>query len=413
MKNAILLLLILDAATMNPVAVAAQDNCLTCHQEFENEETGPSHTIARDVHIQKGLGCIDCHGGDAALDDMDEVRELPGWLGAPGPLDAPGFCARCHSDATYMHEHDPSLPTDQLAKYKTSIHGQRLYKQRDVKVANCVSCHGVHQIGDARMPHSSTHPLNLAHTCAKCHADAEYMAGYGIPTDQFEDYRRSVHGQALLGRKDLGAPACNDCHGNHGAAPPGVTSLSFVCGNCHAIQAELFNRSPHRAAFEENDFPMCETCHSHHLIEQPNDQMVGAREPALCVNCHSDDDGTQGLAVAAGMSLAIEKLAGASSEARTVLDDAVAKGMMTTDEEFRLKEVQQTLIATRTQVHAFALDTILTLADVGYDKAMEVRANSAALIDEYYFRRKGLGLATLFITVLVVGLWVYIRRLED
>lgn len=411
--NKKLFILILGLSLIPTLVLAQENNCLTCHQDFEDEDSGPSHLIARDIHIQKGLGCADCHGGDPSLDDMDEVRESRDWRGVPTHLEVPDFCARCHSDANYMHEHNPSMPTDQLIKYKTSIHGQLLFGNKDAMVANCISCHGTHQISDARTPHSNTHPLNLPQTCANCHADTAHMAGYNIPTDQFENYSASVHGKALFERGDLGAPVCNDCHGNHGAAPPGLTSVSHVCGSCHAIEAELFDASPHRAAFEENDFPMCETCHSNHLIEKPFDQMVGTKEPALCVNCHEDGDGTKGLAIAAAMSLAVEKLANAHAEARIALDEAIAKGMMTTDEEFRFKEVHQTLIATRTQIHAFALDTILMMADEGYDKAMEVRANSATLIDEYFFRRKGLGLATLFITLVVVALWAYIRRLEE
>ncbi len=405
------LLLILSLLPL--VVMAQEDNCLTCHRDFEDEDGGPSYLITRDVHIQKGLSCADCHGGDPSLEDMDEVRESRGWRGVPDHLEVPAFCARCHSDANYMHEQNPSLPTDQLVKYKTSIHGKRLFGKKDRKVANCISCHTVHQIANARTPYSSTHPLNLPQTCAHCHADADYMAEYGIPTDQYDGYRKSVHGEALFENNDLGAPVCNDCHGNHGALPPGMASISHVCGNCHAMQAQLFDKSPHSKAFEENDFPACETCHSNHLIEKPGDQMVGNKEPAVCVECHSEGDGTRGLDVAAAMSLAVEKLANAQAEARAALDEAIAKGMMTTDEEFRFKEVQQMLIATRTQIHSFSLDTILTMADAGYEKAKEVQTNSAALIDEYFFRRKGLGLATLFITLLVVALWAYIRKLES
>ena len=65
------------------------------------------------------------------------------------------------------------------------------------------------------------------------------MKEYGIPTDQYEKYSKSVHGVALLQKHDLGAPACNKCHGNHGATPPGVESISKVCGTCHALNADL------------------------------------------------------------------------------------------------------------------------------------------------------------------------------
>ena len=390
---------------------AAEDNCRTCHFDFE-DEGGPAHLIMRDIHIQNGLGCFDCHGGDPSLDDMDDVRGSSGYRGVPNHGGVPAFCARCHSDAVYMRQHDPSLPTDQLDKYKTSVHGRLLFDKKDGKVANCVSCHGVHQIGDAKMPHSSTHPANIAETCGHCHSDRDYMAEYGIPTSQVDDYRQSVHGIALLERNDLGAPSCNDCHGNHGAAPPGVSSLSAVCGNCHALEADLFDGSPHKEAFEENDFPMCETCHSNHKIVKPSDALIGTQESSLCADCHSADDGTIAFVTAESVSEAITALAAAHGQADSILGEAILKGMMTTDEEFRLKEVAQALIQSRTKVHAFNADSVLASTQDGIEKADLVRINSAALIEEYYFRRKGLGLATIFITLLAIALYIKVRKLD-
>ena len=388
------------------------NNCMTCHAEFE-DDSGPSHKITRDIHFEKGLGCVDCHGGDATLEDMDDVRQVKGYQGVPTHTEVPQFCARCHSDGAYMRQHNPGLPTDQLDKYKTSVHGQRLYGKKDNKVANCVSCHSVHEIGNAKMPHSSTHPLNLPFTCGHCHADVEYMKEYKISTSQLDDFRASVHGKALLVNGELGAPACNDCHGNHGAAPPGVNSLSAVCGTCHAIESDLFDQSPHKMAFEENDFPMCETCHSNHRIKKPTDAMVGTHEPAVCVECHSSGDGTKGFITADGMSAAIKNLLSAHEEAKVVLDDAKIKGMMTTDAEFLMKDADQAIIKTRTMVHSFNLDSLAPKAQEGVDKANQVKVVSAGLVEEYFFRRKGLGLATLFITLLAVALWFKIKKVES
>jgi len=142
---------------------AADNNCITCHQEWEDDD-GPSHKIVKDIHYQKGLSCVDCHGGDVNLEDMDEVREVGNYRGVPDHLEVPDFCARCHSDANYMHKHNPALPVDQLAKYKTSVHGQRIFEQKDTKAANCISCHTVHEIQNAKLPHSSTHPQNIPET---------------------------------------------------------------------------------------------------------------------------------------------------------------------------------------------------------------------------------------------------------
>ncbi len=395
-----------------PISAAAQstDNqCITCHQSWE-DETGPSNLFARDIHFHKGLMCNDCHGGDPTLDDMDAVRESKDWRGVPTYLEVPNFCARCHADPQYMGEHNPGLPTDQLAKYKTSIHGKRLFGKKDTKVANCVSCHSVHNIGDAKMPHSTTYPKNIPFTCGKCHADPDHMAGYGIPTNQLADYEASVHGHALLQNDDLGAPACNNCHGNHGASPPGVTSLAAVCGNCHAFQMELFNASPHKEAYEANDYPMCEVCHGNHKIPPPTDSLIGITDAAVCIECHSKGDA--GYAAADGMSHWIETLVAARNAAAAELEVAHQKGMMTGDQDFAMQDVKQNLIQTRTLIHSFNPQRVEEEAKNGISAAERVRAAAENLVGEYYFRRKGLGLATLFITLLAVALYLKIRRLD-
>ena len=92
------------------------------------------------------------------------------------------------------------------------------------------------------------------------------MAEFKIPTDQYTKYKKSVHAKALYDRQDLSAPTCNDCHGNHGAAPPGIASVANVCGQCHARQAELFQASVHKAAFDNKGLGECITCHSNHDI---------------------------------------------------------------------------------------------------------------------------------------------------
>jgi predicted CXXCH cytochrome family protein len=385
------------------------NNCIDCHQAFEDENDGPSYKFARDVHGQKGISCYDCHGGDPSLEDMDDVRASKNYRGVPGHFEIPEFCARCHSNAQYMHEHNPRLPVDQLAKYKTSVHGQRFFGKHDKKVATCISCHTPHEIANAKLPYSSTYPQNIPKTCGKCHANKDYMAEYSIPTNQLEEYSKSVHGVELLEKNDLGAPACNDCHGNHGAAPPGITSLTAVCGMCHAIEEQLFTSSPHNAAFEEMDFAMCGACHNHHYIKKPTEQMLGSTDGAVCTNCHTADDGTSAFMTADSLRVSIRGLKDKRDTAHTMLEEADRRGMMVTDASFLLKDVDQAIVKARTMVHAFNIDSLTPIAEDGLEKADSVEVISAKLIDEYYFRRKGLGISTLIITFLVVILYLRIR----
>jgi predicted CXXCH cytochrome family protein len=127
-------------------------------------------------------------------------------------------------------------------------------------------------------------------TCGKCHGSAEYLKGRKIPADVVEKYRGSVHGKALLERGDLGAPACNSCHGNHGATPPDITSVANVCGTCHSQQAELFRNSKKKANFDQNGIAECVFCHSQHDIKPPTDAMLGTGRESVCLQCHEDEN---------------------------------------------------------------------------------------------------------------------------
>jgi predicted CXXCH cytochrome family protein len=390
---------------------SGENRCIACHLELESD-AGPAHDFAADIHSHKGLGCQDCHGGNPELDDMDRVKSSAGWRGVPKHSEIPNFCARCHSNAEYMHEHNPKLPIDQLDKYKTSIHGQRFFQKGDQKVATCVSCHTAHKIGDATMPHSTIHPTNIPSTCGACHSNTEFMAEYGIPTNQEKLYRSSVHGIALFSKNDLSAPVCNDCHGNHGAAPPGANSLSAVCGMCHAIEADLFLASPHFKAFADQGLPMCETCHGNHGITPPTYALIGLNEGQICANCHSTGEDTKAPEQIDQMSTDFKALTASSDTARNLVTEAGTKGMMITDIEFSLKEINQILIHMRSAVHSFAADSLTLQTKNGLEKSTVVQKAAADLIHEYYFRRWGLGISSCLITLFALGLYLKIRSLD-
>ena len=73
--------------------------------------------------------------------------------------------------------------------------------------------------------------------------------------------RRAYTAEALLKKGDLGAPTCNNCHGNHGAVPPAVGSVANACGTCHGKIAELFATTRMKHRFVEEKLPGCATCH--------------------------------------------------------------------------------------------------------------------------------------------------------
>lgn len=312
------------------VGSAQESACVICHADEDMVDAASKAIVERfenDVHASVGLSCHDCHGGnpDPTLADdlfasMDpELADNP-YVGAPERTEVPTFCGSCHSDPAFMRRFDPDQRVDQEQEYWTSHHGKAL-REGDDNVATCIDCHGVHGIVPADDTRSPVHPTKVAETCSSCHASAEHMAGYTLadgrelPINQFALWRQSVHAAALLDRGDLSAPTCNDCHGNHGAAPPGLESIAFVCGQCHGREADLFRSSPksdllvahneyladageegcaacHEAPEPQasltdiGPFSECASCHRHHAVIRPSVALLAPLPATPCAFCH-------------------------------------------------------------------------------------------------------------------------------
>jgi cytochrome b subunit of formate dehydrogenase len=137
--------------------------CGACHAEISFHFEHSIHGLAAAEGIEDSPVCTDCHG---------EHRILA--VGAEGsPVSASNIpirvCGPCHSDLRLSEKY--GLAADQVPSYEDSYHG--LAARGGVqKVANCASCHGVHDILPSSDPHSNIHPDNLAHTCGKCHEGA-------------------------------------------------------------------------------------------------------------------------------------------------------------------------------------------------------------------------------------------------
>lgn len=465
MRDVFLMLLLLFFASIG-LAADKHDSCITCHTDTGTAE---AEAFKHDVHFAKGLSCAACHGGDSTSDDM-EVSMSPdkGFIGVPKAGDIPKVCgkchanmrkdfdvsahgnalkmnskgpncvschgihnianvkdksspvfptnvtktcAKCHGDAEYMKQFNPGLPVDQYDKYLTSIHGKR-NSSGDAKAATCVSCHSNHLIYQVKDPRSPVYPMNIPKTCSTCHSDAKYMAEYHIPTNQYEGYVSSVHGLALMKNSDLSAPACNSCHGNHGAAPPGVNNVAAVCGQCHQANAELYDKSVHHAVFEQQSLPGCVVCHGNHEVKPPQDNLIGFDEHSTCGNCHADVKGDKAAPVIRSMQATLKGLTGGQVEATNVLANAEQLGMDVAEAKYSLKDVNQSLIETRVKIHSFESKQVSESAQPGLKVIAQAKETGLEAIKEYYFRRKGLGVSTLLLTFLAVLLYMKIRQIE-
>lgn len=388
---------------------ATKDSCVTCHASLAGVFAQPAKDFGSDVHHQAGLTCADCHGGNPNDDSMDAMSPKNGFRGAPPKNRLPEFCGRCHSDGAFIRRYNPKLRTDQLSEYWTSVHGKKL-KQGDVKVAVCVDCHGVHNIlavSDSRAP---VYPTNVAGTCARCHSDSKLMAEYKIPTDQLAHFQNSVHASVLAGG-DTSAPTCTTCHGNHGATPPGVTSVANVCGTCHVFFVQLFQKSAHGAAFEKMGLPGCVQCHSNHEIVKPGDEWVGTGPKSVCITCHVEGDA--GYAAAKKISDDLAGLTRSQQKAEDILSTAERTGMEVSSARLELSQSNEAIVKARVAVHTLDPAEVGKLTDPGLKFSGRAYQAGVAALNESNLRRKGLGLSLIFIVMAIAGLYFKIREMES
>jgi Cytochrome c3 len=389
----------------------AKNTCLDCHAALDGAAQRPALLIKNDVHTANGLTCVDCHGGDRNAEDPGEaMNPAKGFMGKPARTAIPKLCARCHSSPDFMRKFRPQQRVDQFELYQTSIHGKRLAAGDDT-VATCIDCHSVHDIRAVKDATAPVHPLRLPETCAHCHADQHKMAKYGIPTNQFDDYRTSVHWTALKSRGDLSAPNCASCHGNHGSKPPQVESVASVCGSCHVLFAQLYQKSVHQPIFSAaSGGGGCIVCHSNHAIHQPSTAMlVGPK--AVCSQCHEAE--TPGGQVAAQMAKWIDGLDSALKQSEAVLTRADKYGMEVSEAQVRLGDGHENLIKARLALHSFQPEEMKKPIEAGMAIANETLRAGQDALHEKDVRRMGLAASVVFIGITILAIWALIRRIES
>ncbi len=394
---------------------AAANACASCHANLQDARlAAPAAAFSQqDVHRVSGFQCVDCHGGDPAATDKLRAHDMArGFKGAPSGQAQISTCARCHSDATFMRRFSPKQRVDQAAEYVTSVHGKRL-AAGDTRVATCANCHGAHGVRVVNDAKSPVFPSRVAATCAACHADPAHMKGYALPdgkplpTNQLALYQRSVHYAALTKGNDLSAPTCNDCHGNHGATPPGVGSVVNVCGSCHAVFAEKFAASVHSQIFDR----ACVECHGNHAVLQPSDELLGTDARSLCKACHEGTD-DKGAAAATRMRAEIERLKTGIGRSTAVVTRLKNAGMEMGAQELALGTARSHLTLARTEMHTFDPARVTPIVAQGLESVAAVDVAGDRANAELRFRRRGLAVSLGAILLVVVALALKIRQID-
>ncbi len=137
--------------------------CAKCHENVKTEFMGSIHGRAIARGNWQAPVCTDCHGTHSIKPPADPTSPVSAQMLAKST------CARCHEGMRLTQEF--GVPGRRATTYESSYHGLAAQGGSTV-VANCASCHGVHNILPSSDPRSMTAPANLVNTCGKCHPGA-------------------------------------------------------------------------------------------------------------------------------------------------------------------------------------------------------------------------------------------------
>jgi cytochrome b subunit of formate dehydrogenase len=137
--------------------------CSRCHREIGKVYKESIHGTARQKGNADSPTCTNCHGEHEIFGRND-----PRSLVAPENVSVQ-VCASCHNSVRLSEKY--GMPSQQFNSFLDSYHGLA-GRAGSVEVANCASCHGVHNIKPSSDPTSTVNKANLATTCGRCHPGA-------------------------------------------------------------------------------------------------------------------------------------------------------------------------------------------------------------------------------------------------
>jgi len=203
------------------------------------------------------------------------------------------LCLKCHAAPGLarpkVSAHKPPLKRIDPREFAESAHGRYLA---------CTDCHPAHQGEPLPFLPEAQAKLTMVRTCTRCHAK------------EGQEFASSIHGKALRGGKP-DAPACFNCHGEHGIRSPrqaestvSPARIPETCSSCHentAIQKrydlpkarlETYRGSYHGIAtrFGQLEAANCASCHGYHNIQpssDPSSPINKANLPKTCGKCHA------------------------------------------------------------------------------------------------------------------------------
>ena len=278
------------AAGVAPNPRTLDATCGSCHEREVSHYESSAHGRAAAAGQEGAPRCLTCHDKPITPADHGGVDT------ASGKIEQEKLCLSCHLD-------DPAVRARMtpgagfIAAYDKSVHGNAL-RGGNAKAANCVDCHGSHEMAKGIDPNSRANKQHIAAMCGSCHAAIA------------KTYEQSVHGVAVA-RGSTEAPVCTDCHGEHTirkarapdspVAPANVSEK--VCSPCHSsvrLSAKYGIRNDRFKTYEDSFHGLaikggsvsaanCASCHGSHGIlssKDPRSTISPAHLTRTCGRCH-------------------------------------------------------------------------------------------------------------------------------
>jgi cytochrome b subunit of formate dehydrogenase len=141
---------------------ALPGQCGSCHKDAAAQFNASIHGQGVAEGVAQVPVCSDCHGSHAILRHTNS--------------NSPVFrthirdtCGGCHGNVQLSRQ--MKMPEDRMVSFDESFHGLAA-KAGNQTVANCASCHGVHNILPSSDAKSTIHASHLQTTCGQCHPGA-------------------------------------------------------------------------------------------------------------------------------------------------------------------------------------------------------------------------------------------------
>lgn len=263
------------------------------------------------------VNCEKCHGDRDFIERRRDRRNADTLMFVSqrmlqGTAHQTLSCARCHENYDDGYPHDvrartvPCQSCHEQAGLDWAASAHKANASTKGDAPQCTGCHGTHEVYPSSDRRSKTHPLNVAESCGRCHADARIVGTYFSTVEKktastaVAKFYETVHGHALTDAGLNVSATCNDCHRAHKVLPADSVGSSIhrdsipnTCGRCHDGVAAEYAKSSHGLALARGDTnstghraPVCVDCHSGHGIVEPNEPGWHAGAVEECGTCH-------------------------------------------------------------------------------------------------------------------------------